>query len=149
MTNAGPHPPSPLCMSVERKHFGWKNIKTALPTRRRPPRVTLNSLGAKRDWKADRKRPVAVRRSTLGDCSVRGEGKYNPACKWLEIHYPVAIRTFVNVTNLFIQDKMKPSIIIYNIYSSHLISYPNSSFHPCRGIWWGNQNLPAWNTPIP
>jgi hypothetical protein len=137
MSNAGQHPPFPLCMSVERKHFGWKNIKTALPTRRRPLRVTLYSLGAKRDLKADRKRPVAVRRSTLGDWTVlvRGEGQYNPACKWLEFHYPVAIRTFLNVTKLFIQDKMKPSFIINIIYSSHLISHPNSSFHPCRGIW--------------
>ena len=59
-------PPLPHCMSVEWKHFGRKKIKTALPTRRRPLRVTLQSLGAKRDLKADRKRPVAVRRSTLG-----------------------------------------------------------------------------------
>ncbi len=65
MSNAGQHPPLPLCMSVEWKHFGYKNIKTALPTRRRPLRIILHSLGAKRDIKADQKRPVAVRRSTL------------------------------------------------------------------------------------
>jgi hypothetical protein len=100
----------PLCMSVERKHFGWKNIKTALPTRRRPLRVT-SRLGAKRDLEEDRMRPVAVRN---GIASM--EGKYNPACKWLEFHYPVAFRTFLNVRKLYFQEILKSSLIIILIY---------------------------------
>ena len=107
----------PLCMSVERKHFSWKNIKTALPTRRRPLRVTSQRLGAKRDLEEDRMRSVAVRQSTLGfGGGVNGiasmEGKYNPACKWLEFHYPVAFRTFLNVKKLYYQEILKPSLII-------------------------------------
>jgi hypothetical protein len=115
-------------MSVERKHFGWKNIKTALPTRRRPLRVT-SRLGAKRDLEEDRMRPVAEGEVPRGSGGARNgfasmEGKYNPACEWLEFHYPVAFRTFLNVQKLYSQEMLNPSLLTVIIYSCHLITYP-------------------------
>ncbi len=53
------------------------------------------------------------------------EGKYNPACEWLEFHYPVAFRTFLNVKKIYSQEQLKPSLITLKIYSCHLIWYPH------------------------
>ncbi len=110
--------------------------------------TTARHLAASRSKERLRGRPDASCSRKAKYLGVRGgengiasmEGKYNPACKWLELHYPVAFRTFLDVTKLYYQEILKPSLIIFIIYSSHLITYPHSSFTPFRVIC-RNQNL--------
>ena len=59
-------------------------------------------------------RPVASCSRKAKYLGERGEGKYNPACEWLEFHFPVVNRTFLNVTKLLFQE---PNFRFKNIIS--------------------------------
>ena len=80
-------------------------------------------------------RPVAEGEVPRGSGGARNgfasmEGKYNPACEWLEFHYPVACRTFLNVQKLYSQEMLNPSLLTVIIYSLHILSYPFSRNMP-------------------